>query len=236
MSGSRTIKMTSATGLGVVLLFVVSSVILPLTDTPATDAPALAVVGFNTVHRSDLLVALYLSGLSFGLFLLFAGGLKNLLERAAGEECSVPAIGFGGAVAAATVLFVGFALFVASAYRVGEADPGLVRGLSDAGWATFAFSGFPTAVSIGAFSFVILRQRYLPAAIGWFGMLVAALHLVAAGSFAASSGGLSLQGDVAIDVPLGFYLWVLVVSVALARKTAPGERAPASGSAPYPGP
>jgi hypothetical protein len=219
MSDDATIKMTSAAGLGVVLLFVVSSLILPLTDAPGSDASAQAVARYLGDNRGELLAVLYLSGLSFGLFLVFAGGLRYLLRRAAGGDATpVPGIGFGGAIALVSILMAGFSLFVAAGYRVSETDPALVRALSDAAWATFALSGVPTAVCVGAFSWLILRDRYLPGAVAWLGFLVAALHLLAAAAYAGSSGGLSLQGDVAVYVPLGFYLWVLATSVALARR------------------
>jgi hypothetical protein len=219
MSDETTIKLTSAAGLGVVLLFVISSVILPLTDAPSTDASAQVVARYVGDNRGQLLAVLYLSGLSFGLLLVFAGGLRYLLRRAAGgDDTPVPGIGFGGAIALASILMVGFSLFVAAGYRVGETDPALVRALSDAGWATFALSGVPTAVCAGAFSWLILRDRYLPAVVGWLGFLVAALHLLAAAAYAGSSGGLSLQGDVAVYVPLSFYVWILATSVALARR------------------
>ncbi len=219
MSDESTIKMTSAAGLGVVLLFVASSLIQPLTGAPGTDAPPAAVSMYVADNRGALLAALYLSALGFGLFVVFAGGLRYLLRRAEGDASPVPGIAFGAAMALTAVLLAGFAVFAAAAYRVGETDPGLVRALSDVGWATFALSGVPTAVCVGAFSWLIVRQRYLPGPVAWLGFAVALLHLLAAAAFAGSSGALSLQGDVAVYVPLGFYVWVLAVSVALARRT-----------------
>lgn len=75
-------------------------------------------------------------------------------------------------------------------------------------------SAFPTAVSVGAFSVLILRTGALARWVGWFGFIVVAAHLVAAGAF--DQDGFFSPSVVSVFVaPPLYFTWVLFASLAV---------------------
>jgi len=80
MEGRNTIRMTSSAGLGVVALFVLAGIILTAHGRAASGAPAPVVRPVRGAASLRHPCAPLLSALGFGLFLLFAGGLRNLLD------------------------------------------------------------------------------------------------------------------------------------------------------------
>jgi hypothetical protein len=208
---------TAGAGIGVVALFVASGIILPITDAPETGARARDVTSFISDHRGEWLAVMYLSGLSFTVMIGFIAGLRWHLRRAEGSDGSLSGLFYAGGLVAIAVLLAGFAAAVVAAYRVDTASAELTQSLYDLTWALFAFSNFGFALALGAAGYLIVRDQALPPWVGWFGIAVALLHLVAAAVYFASEGFLSLEGDLAIYTPLAFYLWVAGVSVELLR-------------------
>ena len=75
-------------------------------------------------------------------------------------------------------------------------------------------SAFPTAVSVGAFSAVILRTGAVARWVGWLGILVVVAHLAAAGAFAQEGFFSPSVVSVFVAPPL-YYLWMLSLSLVL---------------------
>jgi hypothetical protein len=111
-------------------------------------------------------------------------------------------------------------------YRSASLDPATAKLLSDLALLAATLSAFPTAVSVGAFSMLILRTGALARWIGWLGFIVVAAHLVAAGAFAQDGFFSPSVVSVFVAPPL-FFIWILITSFAVlfARsRKAPVER------------
>ena len=126
-----------------------------------------------------------------------------------------------------TAVAVGLSILAAAAYRPGQPAE-TIRALTDAGWVVINLgAGLPTAVSVAAFSLVLLRTRLLPRWVVGFGLLVSVAHLKERGTraFLERGGFLAPEGAIAVVVPTLYYLWVLVVSLTLLRRRTPRSAA-----------
>jgi len=154
-----------------------------------------------------------LGALSMVFFLTFLGGLRAKLRSAE------PAPGWLSAVVLAAgaifaVLFaalstargtVSFALDNSHAFRAGPLDPQLVRILESVRSLFYLHALVAGAVLIAATSVIALRARQLPAALGWGGLVIAAVVLVVA--------------FLSIAVVFLLLLWILAISAALTYTT-----------------
>jgi hypothetical protein len=80
-----------------------------------------------------------------------------------------------------------------------------------------ALSGIPTAVCLGAYAALVLRNRCLPAWTGWLAILAVDAHILIAASFMSHGSFLSLEGAVIVAVPATFFAWILATSAVLLR-------------------
>ena len=111
-------------------------------------------------------------------------------------------------------------MLAAAVFRSGLAAEA-VRTVPDTGWIVINLgAGPPTAVSVAAFSIVLMRSGTVERRVAAFGFLVAAAHLVVAATFA-RRGAMAPEGMVALVVPALYYAWVLGVSLGLLRRRAP---------------
>lgn len=99
-------------------------------------------------------------------------------------------------------------------YRSATLDPATAKLLSDLALPAATLSAFPTVVSVGAFSVLILRTGALAHWIGWLGFSVVAAHLVAAGAFAQDGFFSPSVMSVFVAPPL-FFIWVFITSLAM---------------------
>jgi hypothetical protein len=219
ISELRILRATAYAGLAVVGLFVLSALILPLTDAPATTSSAEEVARFTAEHRSELIAVLWITALGFAVLFVFFAGLRHILSAAEGVPPLLSGLGFASGAALVIVLWVSLGFWTALAYRMPEeANTAVARALTDLTWVGFAISGFPTIIALTAFSLVILRTAILPPFVAWAGFIVAAAHVLSTMTTWARSGAYSLSGDIATTVPVLFYVWLLIVSVALLRR------------------
>jgi hypothetical protein len=116
--------------------------------------------------------------------------------------------------AAFAVLFAGlstmrgttaFALDNSQAFQTAPLDPQLVRTLEEARSLFYLHAMVAGAVLIGATSAIVLRTRLFPAALGWGGLLTAAILLV--GAFVSTAAVFLLL------------LWIVIIAAALASST-----------------
>jgi hypothetical protein len=196
-----------------VLIVVAAFVSPPLWDNPPTTASAEEVAAYVEATRGGTLTGLFIYSLTWGLFLVFAGGLWSWLrEHAGGAVAGV--FGLGAAVLSG-LIFAAFAVGGVLAYRPGE--PELVGTLADLAFGLLAVSGIPTTVAMGAYAVAVMGGAPLPRWTAWLAILGAAAHVVIAGSFLVSEGFFSLEGLVIVVVPATFFAWILVAGAALYR-------------------
>jgi len=122
-----------------------------------------------------------------------------------------------GAASLCTVVFAGFAVMLAFAYRPSVAVP---RELYDVTLGLLAVSGIPTALALGAYAAIVLGARPLPVWTAWVALVGAAAHVLIAASFFFHSGFFSLEGGVIVAIPATMFLWLVATSVALLREGA----------------
>ena len=221
MQTARIERLTAIAGLVVVALSLVN---LTLPPVPAGDAPATAFAGYYAAHRTAVLVVAYVAVLGAAVVVAFLAGLRDLLRRHEAGDGTLATTGLVAGVVEFTAVAVGLSILAAAAYRPGQPAE-TIRALTDAGWVVINLgAGLPTAVSVAAFSLVVLRTRLLPRWVVGFGLLVSVAHLVVSGAFA-RGGFLAPEGAIAVVVPTLYYLWVLVVSLTLLRRRTPRSAA-----------
>lgn len=179
-----------------------------------------ALVELLSGARDGILASLYLSGLAWcGAFLVFVAALAHDLRSRSDETTRLLAgVGFAGGLANAAAIGV-FQLFAAlAAFRADEgAYARLLPLLLDAAGLANAFTGFATAVCVGAFS-PALRRVGFPRWLVALGVFVALHHLASAAALA-PSGRWSPSGPVSASAPFGMSLWVgCVAGIAWLRR------------------
>jgi hypothetical protein len=187
----------------------------PLWNAPETTASAAEVAAHAQDERGRIIASLFIYSLAMGLFLCFTAGLFSRLHQS--EPAPRPlSVAFAfGAVALVALILAGFVPVAVGAYR--PQPPALAQALNDLTFGLLALSGIPTALCLGAYAALVLRNRLLPAWTGWLAVAGAVAHVLIVASFVERSGFLSLEGDVIIWVPGTFFAWILATSVVLLR-------------------
>lgn len=159
----------------------------------------------NSVYESGnqtVGLAMELAGML--LFVPFLGYLWSVLRRAEGENGWLSATAFGAGLMGITIKFASIAPVLAVEELRQEGTP-LYRTLELMNGAAFNLSMFPYAVLAAAVALVTLKTRFLPAWIGWMGVVTAPALLINASFFAAEF----------ILAFLLFVLWVILLSAVL---------------------
>jgi hypothetical protein len=188
-------------------------------DWPKADSGAAAVVEYFSDDRGRFLASMYTGALAqCGVFLVFVVGLRALLRRSEEPSGVLSSLGLAGGIAQAAVLTVFFVVGAVLAYRSALiVDPTVASALYDAFLLLGNFSGFPSAVCLAGFAAAILVGRQLPRWLGWLGIAVAVLHLVAAADFG-RHGVFAPTGPFGFIAPIGYGLWVAAVSAAVLQR------------------
>jgi len=217
-------RLIGIVGLTSVTLIVIAAFVSPpLWSAPGESSSAAHVAAYLQANRGRTLASLYIYGLGMGLFLCFAAGLWSWLRQAESAPQSLSAAFAFGAIALATLVLASFATAGVASYR--PQSPALAVSLSDLTFGLLALSGIPTAICLGAYAALVLRQRHLPAWTAWLAVLAVTAHLVVAASFMSHGSVLSLEGAVNVAVPATFFAWILATSAVLLAGTSRRSRA-----------
>lgn len=210
-------RMTAASGFASVVVILMAFAIFGALSPPTQSDSPQAIAQFFADNRTPLAVLIYLVAMSFGFNLIFFVGLRDVLKRRAPRFELVATIGLSGAVVFIAIAYVGFGVLLQLVYREGAGSADTQKTLFDIYNLNITIASIPSAVAVGAISLLALRTTVLPNWLGWYGMAVAAVHLVVMGALA-RDGFFSpsvLGGYVA---PLMFYAWVLGMSVLMWRE------------------
>jgi hypothetical protein len=213
---ARATRLIALSGVASFTLIIVAALVgPPLWDGPGTNASAGDLAAYLRQNDARTIASLFIYSLGMGLFLCFTAGLWSWLRQTEPAPQPLSAVFAFGAVALAVLIFAAFATAGVMAYRAYE--PELAGLLADVTFALLALSGIPTAVCLGAYAALVLRNRCLPAWTGWLAVLGALTHVFIAASFMSHGDFLSLEGSVIVWVPATFFAWILAVGVVLLR-------------------
>jgi hypothetical protein len=158
--------------------------------------------------RAKEVIAFFLIAAAALSFLVFAAGLRTLIARLEPAPSALAALGWAGAIGYAALVLVANAVSRAAAFASMSDDFELDLETRDyletAGFLLFVSGTYAAILLVAAVSLAALRHGALPRWLGWFSVVVAPLLLLAIGFI----GFLFL------------FVWVLVVSAVLIRRTA----------------
>jgi cbb3-type cytochrome oxidase subunit 3 len=205
-------RFTALAGIASVILYALGDALIA--DLPSIDTPARTFATYAAGHHTQLLLFVYVWGATVAFNLVFLTGLWSYLrhDARASEVFSALALGAGYIVWA--IVLGGLIFVLELGYRSASLEPATAKLLSDMALLAATLSAFPTVVSVGAFSVLILRTGALARWIGWLGFVVVAAHLVAAGAFAQAGFFSPSIVSVFVAPPL-FFIWVFIASLAL---------------------
>lgn len=212
-------RFTAIAGIIGFALYAVSAALI--SDLPSINDSASVWSAYTASHGPQLLGEVYVWGAGVAAVVCFLTGLWSALRHEERASETLATLGLGSGYMIWAVTLAGFAPLLALGYRAGALDSATAKSLSDLALLGVTLSAFPTAVSVSAFSALILRTGAIARWVGWFGFLVVVAHLAAAGAFAHDGFFSPSVVSVFVAPPL-YFIWTLVVSVALLRR--PRER------------
>jgi hypothetical protein len=201
------------------VVFVVLALVALITA-PGEDfmAEPSEVADYYIDNSGRVIVAEIIGGYAIFAFFWFVGAVRNRIRVPETPEGGLPALAFGGGIAAATLILVANTATMAGAFRAdedGEIDPAVAATLNDISSLIIGIAApVALAVFVAATGIVSITTGVLPRWLGWLSLLLALGFLLPYISFV-------------FWVP--FALWVLAVSVLLYRQA--GEERLPIGSA-----
>jgi hypothetical protein len=214
----------AATGALFVLLVIVGFAVTP--KPPEADASVSEVFEYFSDKQNALHAVQLIFGAAGFLFIWFMGTLRNSLAAAEGGEGRLATTAFGGGLIAVATLMVGFALQATATLHPLENGPDLTHALFDASLIVPAVGAPAAAVFFAANGLSILRSGFLPAWLGWLGLVTAIFNLMGISAVYTDSGVFAADGLLGFFI--GFFLfmvWILAASIVLYRRLGEGEAA-----------
>ena len=193
-------------------------------STPDLDTPTFEVRSEVAEDRTGIILNVYLGSLSAAAFLVFAGGLWSLFQRAGAAGAGVVTL-VAAAVTSAMVLVANGALLALVYAAEDNRAPAVVQTLFELDNTLFVPTFFALIAFHAAAALGIVATGVLPRWLGWVSALVALAYVVGLfGVFDADHEGGALGFLVFIGLLVSF-LCVLVTSVLmLIRRFAEPER------------
>jgi hypothetical protein len=188
---------------------------------PASDAPAAEYAAHFIEHGTRITLINYLLTLPIPFLLIFLGGLFGVLRRAEGDDGVLAVTAVGAGIAMAMIWPLGI---LVSGLGTGIAQEGgdaaTIKALDGMAPLSLALSALPRTVLLGATSVVLLRRHLAPRWIGWLGLALAPVSIVASGTLVVET----LFPILALGSLL-FMFWILALAVALLRPAPSASRA-----------
>jgi hypothetical protein len=209
-------------GVASFVLIVAAALVAPLWGIEPTQASNAAVAHDIAEQRHAIPASIFVYSLALVLWFPFGAGVWSRLRVAEPAPHPLAATFALGLVAMTTLILAGFVPIALAAYR---APSGVAVELRDLSFGLLAISGIPTAVTLGAYAWVVRRTRCLDPWSAGIAAVGAVAHIVIAASFLFRTGFFSLEGGVIIAIPATLFGWILLASVALLR----AREAPALG-------
>ncbi len=200
----------AAAGLVFVILVLIAS-FLPGESPPAIDDSAREIAKYFHGHSGAIQAGAFLSGLAGIAFLWFLGSLWSRIRRPE-ETRRLATIAAGGGVVTLGLVLVGFAMNATIALRLTSLGLLGARFFYTLSTVVIAMASFSLAVLVIATSVAAIRAKVFPVWLGWLGVVLGVLWVVA---------GLGVATDNSVIFALGFIafllwvIWILVISFCL---------------------
>lgn len=222
MTGVNWERWGRASGLGVVVLFIVAFLVLG--EAPKVDDSAAKIASFYDGERGSVLTSMVIYGFALLLLLWFIGTVANVLREAGEGRLAATSIAMGATfvgLQAGTIAITG-----TLAHSVaGQGDAGVVLAVHTLNWSVDATSAFPLAGFVLAASVGLWRSGTLQSWFVWPGVVAAAL-VVLHGTNWAKSGFWSQTGGYIYITMIAALAWLALASVLLFLRAPAGETAP----------
>lgn len=210
MGGIRWERWVPAAGIAYVILSLVGTfLVLSLGDefSPTDSDEEILAFYADSGNRTLEFVSVALYAFAVLFFLWFVSTLRDRLRTVEPEPKSLSALAFGAGVASAALLMAGISVHSAIPAAVEETDrfvldPNTARLLEYVAFLLFVGSTMVASVLVAATSVLALRTAVLPRWLGWIGLVVALILLVAVFFFPI----------------VALWAWAVVVSVVLMRR------------------
>jgi hypothetical protein len=212
----------AATGILFVLFVILGFAVTP--KPPAADAAPAEVLDYILDKQDTLHIVQLIFAVAGFFYLWFIGTLRSALGAAEGGEGRLATTAYGGGLVAAATLLVGFALAAVAALHPAENGPELTRALVDASLLIPAVGAPAAVVFFVGNGLSILRSGYLPAWLGWLGLVAALFNALGLGAVFTDHG--VFAGDGALGFFAGFVLfliWFFAASLTLMSRLKEGE-------------
>jgi hypothetical protein len=217
-----------ATGIGFVVMFIVSFVVYG--SSPKVDDSAAEIASFFDGDRGRVLTAMVLFGIAFVLLLAFIGALASTLREAGMGGWGAATIAAGGTFVG--VQAVGGAIAGALALNIAAAgDEGVITAMNTFLSAADVISAFPLAALILAATIGLTRARLVASWHGWVGFLAAVLVLLHGTNWATTGFWSPTGGYVFIAVIAGLG-WTLITSILLYTRSSATAAVPERAAVP----
>ena len=203
--------------LGFVVLVIVT-VILPGSPPKPSDSQA-KIANFIFDNSKELRWSAFIGALATVLLFWWAGSVWRMLRRAEGGSPRLTVVAIAGLVFGTALFAVGSVVMSATAMAVIPGGGGVhdVKLLFLLQGALAAGGGVGVAVFVGAFSIVVIRSHVLPAALGWYGGLVAVVLVAAAAGMASTKDVYFVVGFIGFA---GLLIWLVITAILMLRAPA----------------
>ncbi len=211
MAGVNWERWGRASGLGVVVLFIVAFLVLG--EAPKVDDSAAKIASFYDGERGSVLTAMVIYGFTLLLLLWFIGTVANLLREAGEGRPAATSIAMGATfvgLQAATIALTG----TLAHSLAGEGDARVIRAVHTLNWSVDATSAFPLAGFILAASVGLWRSGILPSWFVWPGVVAAALAVLHGTNWAKSGFWSQTGGYIFVSMIAGL-AWLALTSLLL---------------------
>lgn len=209
-------------GLAAGILFVVLVVIAALIGgaPPKPTDSAAKVASYFRDNQDALKVGSYLNGLAAVAFLLFLGSLWTRLRRVEGPVGRLSVVALSGGIAALGLAVIADAINSYIALYAGELGASGAQAFYVLAVIVLSFAAFALAVFVAATSVMILRRQFVERWLGWIGLAIAGLWLIAGIGVADNDTPIHTVGFVAFLLWAG---WLLVLAVLLLTRELPAD-------------
>jgi hypothetical protein len=208
-------------GLAAGILFVVLVVIAALIG-GAPPKPTDSVAKITSYFRDNqdaLKVGGYLNGLAAVAFLLFLGSLWTRLRRVEGAVGRLSVVALSGGIAALGLAVIADAINSYLALYVGDLGSA-TKAFYVLAVIVLSFAAFGLAVFVSATSVMILRHSLVERWLGWIGVAIAGLWLIAGIGVADNNTAIHTVGFIAFLLWAG---WILVLAVLMLTRELPAD-------------
>jgi hypothetical protein len=226
-------KVGASFGIVFAVLAVLTFIVGPSDDPPGFEDSATQVQTYLQDNRSDLQAVMAITFAAIVAFVWFLGSVFYRL-RPAEPAARLSAAALAGGVLVAAAGLVGTAAAGASLYHVETLSADTVLALWDLSLFAYLFFLVGLTVLAGASGMLALRSGALPAGLGGFSVLLAAVALIVGivGTFSETGAFSPSDGALGFITFLLFILWVLAMGVTLVREPRPALGVPRAAGEP----